>query len=288
MTNQNPGDRDENQPEVRSAEEDKKRRRIVARRILEASMLLPIVQPDDEDLQKWGRTNVSTSVAEIEGMIVSGMKQEALDHEQAVLQCIQIAERWPEWHRIRPGETRLHRAVRRITATANALCKMLPTDSRELQAALDRGMGRGLCEAEWKAIKDTFACLPVLAPGYDGTDDTSSAPSVCPRVDVQVYEPISNMVPASGSFAVWNADGKLVEEPVLGWVLMKVTTHHPDGTIERDPNEVHGVVAVEYGLDTPQVAENFYLYRTPGVTLEELQAELIRDAADQGQVSVDG
>lgn len=86
-----------------------------------------------------------------------------------------------------------------------------------------------------------------------------------------IYEPISNIMPATGCYAVWDDGGKLIESPLLGWVLMSVTECRREGQRVKEENEIHGVLLIDGEVDTPKRDSNFYGYRSTGSTLDEMQ-----------------
>ena len=83
---------------------------------------------------------------------------------------------------------------------------------------------------------------------------------------VETFEPIGDVTPAPGWHAVWNDKDTLVDEPIVGWVRMRVTEKTLDSTgrvirQRRRPNEIHGMVASELGVRSAQEDRNFFGYR---------------------------
>jgi len=101
------------------------------------------------------------------------------------------------------------------------------------------------------------------------------------KYSIERYEPISSLTPADGWRAVFLYENELIEEPLIGWALTRVTSvmfrEQDDGPPVRIdtqelPNEIIGYIAGDGGNAIPALEiSNFRDYRGPHETLDDVR-----------------
>jgi hypothetical protein len=90
------------------------------------------------------------------------------------------------------------------------------------------------------------------------------------------YDPVGDLVLATGWFAVYHEDGQLYESPLVGWMRVrafKVTTRIKPPEILgrlRLRNQIHGYESGKFGLSDAENRGNFLCYRGPHQTLADI------------------